>query len=442
MKKMLYFFLAGLMLCLELAGCADKPKLDPDNPVTLTMWHVYGEQADSPMNRLIEEFNKTTGAEKGIIINVTMMSNASRIGPKLLGARNEMPGVPSMPDLFFCHSANAEELGAANLLDWKDMFTEEELNSYVPEFLRDGKVGDSLAVFPVSKSTHVLYVAGTQFERFSKDTGVTYEDLSTWDGLFAVAEKYHDWSGGKPFCALDYPIRCVELNAIAKGAENFYTRDGWYDFENPVFKESWMEFARAISKGHILVSDLYSNTMVMTGEVIAGIGSSASILYYNDVITYPDNTTQPMNLQVLPFPKTAGKDPLVTLAGVGLCAWKTTEQKAEAAAVFARYITEEGRNLDFVASTGYMPVNNGSFEKIKEYNFENRAYKNLYATLAEINETSTALKEPSFAGYYEKIYALYDGLRDMQPQLAERYEQGEDAEALAGETWELLLSIE
>ena len=351
MKKMLYFFLAGLMLCLELAGCADKPNLDPDNPVTLTMWHVYGEQADSPMNRLIEEFNKTTGAEKGIIINVTMMSNASRIGPKLLGARNEMPGVPSMPDLFFCHSANAEELGAANLLDWKDMFTEEELSRYVPEFLRDGKVGDSLAVFPVSKSTHVLYVAGTQFERFSKDTGVTYEDLSTWDGLFAVAEKYHDWSGGKPFCALDYPIRCVELNAIAKGAENFYTRDGWYDFENPVFKESWMEFARAISKGHILVSDLYSNTMVMTGEVIAGIGSSASILYYNDVITYPDNTTQPMNLQVLPFPKTAGKDPLVTLAGVGLCAWKTTEQKAEAAAVFARYITEEGRNLDFVAST-------------------------------------------------------------------------------------------
>ena len=149
MKKMLYFFLAGLMLCLGLAGCADKPNLDPDNPVTLTMWHVYGEQADSPMNRLIEEFNKTTGAEKGIIINVTMMSNASRIGPKLLGARNEMPGVPSMPDLFFCHSANAEELGAANLLDWKDMFTEEELSRYVPEFLRDGKVGDSLAVFPV-----------------------------------------------------------------------------------------------------------------------------------------------------------------------------------------------------------------------------------------------------------------------------------------------------
>ena len=75
MKKLLSFFLIGLMLCFAFTGCSDKPKLDPDNPVTLTMWHVYGEQADSPMNRLIEEFNKTVGAEKGIIINVTLMSN-------------------------------------------------------------------------------------------------------------------------------------------------------------------------------------------------------------------------------------------------------------------------------------------------------------------------------------------------------------------------------
>ena len=81
-----------------------KTKLDPDNPVTLTMWHVYGEQADSPMNRLIEEFNETIGLEKGIIIDVTMMLNASQIEQKLLDAQNDVPGVPSIPDLFFCHN--------------------------------------------------------------------------------------------------------------------------------------------------------------------------------------------------------------------------------------------------------------------------------------------------------------------------------------------------
>ena len=36
-----------------------------------------------------------------------------------------------------------------------------------------------------------------------------------------------------------------------------------------------------------------------------------------------------MNLQVVPLPKTKDADLLVTLAGVGLCSYKTTEQKAE-----------------------------------------------------------------------------------------------------------------
>ena len=441
MKKAISLILAGLLLLLSLTGCSQKTKLDPDDPVTLTMWHVYGEQADSPMNRLIAEFNETVGLEKGIIIDVTMMSNASQIGQKLLDAQSEVPGVPAMPDLFFCHNNNADELGAENLVNWKDLFTEEELNTYVPEFLEDGMVGDALSVFPVSKSTHVLFIAGTQFDRFAKDMNVSYSDLSTWDGFFSVAEKYHTWSDGKPFCALDYPIRCVELNALSKGAENFYTEDGWYDFDNKIFKESWMEFAESLAKGHIVVSDLYSNTQVMTGEVASGVGSCASILYYNDTVTYPDNTTEPMNLQVLPLPKTDGKDLLVTQAGVGLCAYKTTEQKAEAATVFTRWLTESERNLEFVASTGYMPVNKDSFDKIKEYDFTTDEYKNLYTTLGTVNETATAVREPSFVGYYAKINPLYEKLRELQPQLAERYKNGEDARALAAETWELFKSV-
>lgn len=43
-----------------------------------------------------------------------------------------------------------------------------------------------------------------------------------------------------------------------------------------------MQFARALAQGHVVVSDLYSNTQVMTGEVLGGLGSSAAILYYND----------------------------------------------------------------------------------------------------------------------------------------------------------------
>lgn len=441
MKKFLSLLLAGLFCLTALCGCAKKTKLDPDNPVTLTMWHVYGEQADSPMNRLVEEFNSTIGKEKGIIINVTLMSSTAQIGEKLLTSQKGEAGAVTMPDLFFCHNNNAEELGADNLLDWKEVFSEEELESYVPEFLEDGMVGDSLSVFPVSKSTHFLFVSGTQFERFAEACGVTYDSLSTWDGFFEAAEKYYEYSGGKPFCAIDYLIRAVELNALEKGAEDLYTEDGWYDFDNEALKSSYLEFAKAISKGHIIVSDLYSNTQVMTGEVVAGLGSSASVLYYNDTVTYPDNTSEPMDLTVLPMPKAAGSDMLVTQAGVGLCAYKTTDQKAEAAAVFARWLTDSERNLEFCVETGYMPVNKSSFDKIENHEFSSTTYERLYNAVNEVNKNATAVREPSFAGYYNKIYSLYDALRKQQKLLPTRFQNGESEEVLATELWELFKGI-
>jgi len=218
MKKFLTSVLTFILIVSCMSGCTSKSELKANDPVTLTMWHVYGEQADSPMNRLIDDFNKTVGKERGVIIDVTMMSNSYQIGNKLLEAQANNPGAPEMPDLFFCHSNNAAALGADKLINWKDYFDEEALGSYVPDFVKDGMVDDKLSVFPVSKSTHLLFVAGGQFERFSAATGVTYEQLSTWEGFFDAAAKYYEWSDGKPFCALDYLIRCIELNAIGKGA--------------------------------------------------------------------------------------------------------------------------------------------------------------------------------------------------------------------------------
>lgn len=445
MKKIFSFLLVlALSLCGLVACNNNETLLDPDEPVTLTMWHVYGEQADSPMNKYIEEFNRTVGKEKGIIINVTMMSNASQIGNKLVEAQAGKPGTPDMPDLFFCHNNNAALLGAENLIDWKDMFTSEELSVYVDDFIADGYVGDALCVFPVSKSTHLLYVAGGVFERFSADAGVSYDDLSTWEGFFAVAEKYYAWSGGKPFCAIDYLLRCVELNAMSKGvsAESFYTENGWYDFNNELLKASYMEFADSIAKGHIVIADLYSNTQVMTGETIAGIGSSASVLYYNDTITYPDNTAKPMNLKVCPIPQAGVGTNYATLAGVGLCAYKSTEQKAEAAALFVRWFTEAQRNFDFVVSTGYMPVHDGAFDKIQNHEFTKPSYANLYAALGETKQTCTFVPEPSFDSYYAKVNALYASLRTLQNDLPAKYANGANYEIIATEIWTTFATIE
>lgn len=438
MKKLFsyfFIFLLTISIITTFTSCKkNNSLLDPDNPVTLSMWHVYGEQADSPMNKQIEEFNKTIGKEKGIIINVTLMSSATYIGSKLLEAQAGIAGAQQMPDLFFCHTSNALDLGINNLINWRDVLAESEVNNFVDDFVKDGSVDNALVVLPISKSTHLLFVAGEVYDTFMEEASVTYNDLSTWDGIFKVAEKYYNYSGGKPFLAIDYLMRCVELNAISKGATNLYTSDGWYDYSNEILMASYKQFAEAIAKGHIIVADLYANTQIMTGQVIAGIGSSASILYYNDKITYPDNTQIDTNLHVLKIPQAGNNTPnYATQAGVGLCAYKTTKQKEEACTVFAQWFTEENRNLDFVASTGYMPVLNNSFNKIDTYNFKNNNYQVLYQAIAKTKESCTLLSEPNFINYYPNVYSLYDKIRLLQKNLSSKYNEGKSQEEITSE---------
>ncbi|MFQ9429533.1 MAG: ABC transporter substrate-binding protein [Oscillospiraceae bacterium] len=392
MKKRLLSLLLLCTLVFALSGCGEKTLLNKKKPVSLSFWHVYGEQAGSPMDLLVQEFNRTVGQERGVQVQVTGMSSASQIGGYLKDAQSGGKDVQEMPDLFTCHIVDALELGEDNLVPWNEQFTPDELSDFIPGFLSDGTAEDGrLLIFPVSKSMQLLMCNGSGFDRFSAATGVGYEDLATWEGFYDAAGRFYDWSD-KPFCALDYPIRAVELNALERGSGDFYTENGWYDTDNAVFKESWMQFARSLAQGHVVVSDLYSNTQVMTGDVLSGLGSSAAILYYNDTVTYRDGTQEPMDLRVLPMPKTAGADALMTQAGVGLCAYRTTEQKAEAAALFVRWLTEAERNLDFVAQTGYMPVRSGAFDAITDYdNFPapEESYRQLYAALKTMREDYT-----------------------------------------------------
>ncbi|MBE6613154.1 MAG: extracellular solute-binding protein, partial [Ruminococcaceae bacterium] len=385
--------------------------------------------------------NDTVGHEKGIQIIVTNVTGTSKILDQLLDAKAGVPGSPEMPDLFSCHTQNAVTLGSENLVDFSEWFTKKELGGYVPEFVESGIIDGRLAVFPVSKSTYALFLNGSQFARFSADTGITYESLSDWSGFFAAAERYYEWSGGKPFCALDYLIRHMELDVLSNAGALEYTENGWYDTNDPALKESFLMFAEAIAKGHIAVSDLYANTQVMTGEVLAGIGSSAAVGYYNDTVTYPDNTSEKMDLKVLPLPKSGGKQEYMPQTGVGLCAYKTTDQKAEAAYEFIKWFTESERNLDFVVSTGYMPVTDGAFDAIADYAFADAGYASLYAAIDTMYREYIPVVRPDFAGFYDKTNALYGWLRENQASLAGRYQNGESIDALIDGIWDYFCSI-
>ena len=65
MKKQGYAIFMAFILVFALTGCGNKSLLSAKEPVELTMWHVYGEQAGSPTDTLVEEFNRTEGFRAG-----------------------------------------------------------------------------------------------------------------------------------------------------------------------------------------------------------------------------------------------------------------------------------------------------------------------------------------------------------------------------------------
>ena len=118
MKKWYLLALALVLLVSSLTGCSEKSLLSPDDPVILSMWHVYGENADAPMNRLVEEFNATVGLEKGVVITVTNVTSSSKINAQLKTALAGAPGAPAVPDLFSAHTNTASSKEAGTLVDW------------------------------------------------------------------------------------------------------------------------------------------------------------------------------------------------------------------------------------------------------------------------------------------------------------------------------------
>ena len=95
-KNCIFLLIAVLLFC---TGCSDTAKKE-ETPTTITVWHVYGGQTDSPLNDLIEEFNQTVGKEQQINVQVTSVSNTNTIHELVLAAANGEPGASELPDLF------------------------------------------------------------------------------------------------------------------------------------------------------------------------------------------------------------------------------------------------------------------------------------------------------------------------------------------------------
>lgn len=356
---------------LSVSGCQDSNPLDAKNPITLTMWHNFGGSMQSTMDMLLDEFNSTIGKEEGIIINVTAISSSKELQENLDMIVNGDPGAPEIPDLFTAYPKTAFHFQEKDMIvNFDDYFTDGELSEYVSSFLQEGRFGDNgLYVFPFAKSTEILYLNKTLFDRFTAESDITIEDLATIEGIVQTSVKYYDWTDAK-------------TPDIKDDGKMFFTVDSWFNFTQAIFEQQgeqlvqdnrlnlaqdtytrlWNLLYPAVAKGGIAIYDGYSSDLSKTGDLVCSIGSTAGIVFYADTITYSDNTVEEVEYNILPYPIMNDKKKVAIQRGNGLCVTKSTKAKEYAASVFIKWFTNSAQNIRFISSTGYLPVTKDAFQ--------------------------------------------------------------------------------
>ena len=146
--------LLGLMAVMGLAGCGKETAREP---VTVTIWHVYGGQAESPLNDMIAEFNETVGKEENIQVQVGSVTNTNTIHENVLSSAFGDPGAEDLPDMFVSYPKTVLAMpDDTELVDYYDYFTEEELKNCIANAY-DAKF-DTEEIAPLTKADGVYYL--------------------------------------------------------------------------------------------------------------------------------------------------------------------------------------------------------------------------------------------------------------------------------------------
>ena len=426
MKKLLVLLFCLALSLGTLVGCASSP-LDPKEPVTLTMWHNYGGDMQATMDYLIDQFNSTVGKEKGIIINVEAISSSSELNKSLSMIMNDDPGAPDMPDIFTGYPKVAIQFQEKGMLaDLNNYFTEDELDKYVDAFVEEGRLSDGgLYVFPIAKSTEVLYVNITLFNKFADATGAKKEDLSTFEGIARLSSQYYEWCG-KQFFAADSWFNFFEVGMSQKG-DSIFEGEG-LSLDGDTFRYIFDTVYTPSVEGGIAVYDGYSSDLSKTGDIVCSTGSSAGILFYGDTITYADGTVEQVEYEILPYPVFENGSKTAIQRGGGLMVAKTDEKKEYAACEFIKWLTDAEQNMKFVDETGYLPVTKNAFENDMASHIEtieNEKVKMMLTSVMSMYDSYTFFSVPTYSALDADSDAFETRLYDIFSADRDAFEKGE-----------------
>jgi len=358
---------------LFITGCDkknDNHGLDAQNPVTITIWHYYNGVQQTYFDEMVNEFNETVGAENGIIVEAYTKSGVNELSESVLESFNGKVGADEAPDVFAAYSETAyvvDQMGKT--ADIGKYLTDEEKKEYIDEYIDEGEFSDDgrLIIFPVAKSTEILMLNVTDWEKFAADENVTYDDLKTWESLADVAEKYYNYTDaqtpdvendGKSFFGRDSVANYMFIGSKQLGDELFAEKDGKTEINSSkeTLKKLWECYYVPYIKGYYCAKGRYRSDDIKVGNIISAVCSTTGASYFPTEVAINDDYSYPIDTAVLPVPQFENHDSYIVQQGAGMVVTKSDETHEYASSVFLKWFTDSERNIKFSVGSGYLPV--------------------------------------------------------------------------------------
>lgn len=424
--KRVVCLLCAAALVLSLAACGGQKKV----PVTnITVWNYYnGDQLDS-FNKLVATFNDTVGKEKHIHVEGDSQGTVADLETDVMDAAEGKVGASAIPNIFAAYADTAYAVDQMGLLvDLNDYLTEEEKAAFVEDYVTEGDFDGtgSMKIFPVAKSTELMFINDTDWQEFAAATGVSYDDLSTVEGLVATAEKYYNWTDaqtaepddGKALFGRDAMANYILIGAQQLGDTIFEVENGkmTLHFDHDVARKLWDNYYVPFVKGYFAASGRFRSDDVKTGNVLGYVGSNSSATFFPSQVMVSDTETRDIEMKVLPSPKFEGGEDVAVQQGAGMVVTKGTEDEIKASVEFLKWLTQPENNIAFSVGSGYLPVTTAAnnMDAIKDSGLDLTG--NMEQTLAGAVETvqDNRLYTPrAFEGGNKARNVLEYGMSDL-----------------------------
>ena len=440
---------AALVLgCAACSGGSPKQTAVTD----ITVWTYYnGDQMES-FTKLVDEFNSTVGAEKGISVSTESLGSVNDLEASVMDAAEGKVGASELPNIFSAYADTAYAMDQMGMLvDLAPYLSDAERNTFVNGYLSEGDFNGSgeIKIFPVAKATELMFLNDTDWQVFADATGASYDDLATQEGLVETAGKYYDWTDaqtdppddGKALFGRDAMGNYMLVGARQLGDTLFEVQDGkmTLNFDKDVARKLWDNYYVPFVKGWFAAIGRFRSDDIKVGNVLAYVGSNSSATFFPTQVMVNDTESYDIDMTVLPSPKFAGGEDVAVQQGAGMVVTAGTEEEINASVEFLKWFTQPEHNISFSVDSGYLPVTTAAndMEAIKTSGLElSPKMERILSNAVQSVKNNTLYTPSAFAGGNKARNVLEYSLSDLasadRARVQERVAAGQpaaDAEA-------------